>query len=93
MFGVFCLAEKKFGKLLKPFCNVGKLSLTLYVIQIVVGWLGWLIDADGSLIYFGAIPFGDFIVAIFVITLSCILMMLKNEPIETMMRKFEKKFI
>lgn len=93
LLGIFCLIEKAYGMLLKPFCNVGKLSLTLYVIQIVAGWGIQIAGIDRSLMDIGAIPFGDITIAVFVIFLSCILMRLKSSPFETMMRKFEKKFI
>lgn len=49
------------------------------------------IDRSGMDI--GAIPCGDVMVALFVILLGCILMKFKKSPFETMMRKFEKKFI
>lgn len=41
----------------------------------------------------GAIPCGDVMVALFVILLGCIFMKFKKSSFETMMRKFEKKFI
>ena len=93
--GVFCLIGKKYKKMLKPFCNVGKLSLTLYMIQIVAGWLLSLIDTDwtNALMYMGSIPLGDIMVAIFVILLSCVFLKFKSSPFENMMRKFEKNFV
>ncbi len=93
LLGIFCLVEKAYGRFLKPFCNVGKLSLTLYVIQIVAGWGLQIAGIDRSLMDIGAIPCGDVMVAIFVILLGCIFMGFKSGPFETMMRKFEKKFI
>lgn len=93
LLGLFCLAGRSFGMLLKPFCNVGKLSLTLYMIQIIAGWGLQMVSADGSLIDIGAIPFGDIMVAIFVLLLSCLFMRFKNGPFEALLRRFEKKFI
>lgn len=93
LLGIFCLVEKAYGRFLKPFCNVGKLSLTLYVIQIVAGWGLQIAGIDRSLMDIGAIPCGNVMVAIFVILLGCIFMQFKSGPFETMMRKFEKKFI
>ncbi len=93
--GVFCLIGAKYKKLLKPLCNVGKLSLTLYVIQIAAGWLLCLINTDwtNALLDLGSIPLGDVIVAVFVILLSYLLVKAKISPFENMMRKFEKNFI
>ena len=93
LLGIFCLAGKACGMFLKPFCNVGKLSLTLYVIQIVAGWGIQIAGIDRSGMDIGAIPCGDVMVALFVILLGGILMKFKKSPFETMMRKFEKKFI
>lgn len=93
LLGIFCLVEKAYGMFLKPFCSVGKLSLTLYVIQIAAGWGLQVAGIDRSSIDIGAIPCGDVMVAVFVILLSCIFLRFKNGPFETMMRKFEKKFI
>ncbi len=93
LLGIFCLAGKAYGMFLKPFCNVGKLSLTLYVIQIVAGWGIQIAGIDRSDIDIGAIPCGDVMVALFVILLSCIFMRFRKSPFEIMMREFEKKFI
>lgn len=93
LLGIFCLAGKSCGMFLKPFCNVGKLSLTLYVIQIVAGWGIQIAGIDRSGMDIGAIPCGDVMVALFVILLGCIFMRFNKSPFETMMRKFEKKFI
>lgn len=93
LLGIFCLIEKSYGMFLKPFCNVGKLALTLYVIQIVAGWGLRIVDPDGPLMNIGVIPFGDVMLAIFVILLSYIFMRFSSGPFETVMRKLEKKFI
>lgn len=93
LLGIFCLVGKAYGMFLKPLCNVGKLSLTLYVIQIVAGWGIQIAGIDRSYIDIGAILCGDVMVAIFVILLSCIFMRFKSGPFESMMRKFENKFI
>ena len=89
LLGMFCLIEKVHGMFLRPFCNVGKLSLTLYVIQIVVGWGLEVVGVDRSFM----VPCGDIMVAILVIFLGYIFMKFKSSPFETMMRTFEKKFI
>ena len=84
LFGFLCLSGKKCGALLKPFCNAGKLSLTLYVIQIVVGWGLQIVAPDQALKFIGAIPCGDIIITVLVIYLSYIFIKFKAGPIEAM---------
>lgn len=94
LFGVLCLIGNKCGKLLRPFCNVGKLSLTLYVIQIVLGWALLSINTEWALALMdiGSIPFGGILMAIVVILWSMVSIKFKCSPFESLMRKFEKKF-
>ncbi len=95
LFGVLCLVGNKYGKILKLFCNVGKLSFTMYVLQIVLGWALQSMNTEWSLALMGigSIPFGGILMAIVVIVLSMIFTKFQCSPFETMMRKFEKKFI
>lgn len=95
LFGVLCMVGNKYGKVLKIFCNAGKLSLTLYVFQIVLGWALQSINTEWALAVMdiGSIPFGGILTAAVVIVLSMIFTKLKCCPFETMMRRFEKKFI
>lgn len=93
LFGFLCLAEKKYGMLLKPFSNAGRLSLTLYVTQIIAGWGLQVISAESILMDMGAVPFGDILTAVSVIFLSCLFTRFKNGPFEALLRMFEKKFI
>lgn len=95
MFGALCLVGNKYGKILKIFCNAGKLSLTLYVLQIVLGWALQSVNTEWSLALMdiGSIPFGGILTAVVVIVWSIIFTKLKCSPFENMMRRFEKKFI
>lgn len=95
LFGALCLIGNKYGKILIPFCDAGKLSLTLYVLQIVLGWALQSINTEWALALMdiGSIPFGGILTAVIVIVLSMIFTKLKCSPFETMMRRFEKKFI
>ena len=95
LFGVLCMVGNKYGKVLKIFCSAGKLSLTLYVLQIVLGWALQSISTEWSLALMdiGSIPFGGILMAVVVIVLSMMLTKLKCSPFENMMRRFEKKFI
>lgn len=93
LFAVFLLIGEKYQKLLKPFCNAGKLALTLYVLQIAAGWEILMFGGENMDIGIGGVPFGDVIIIVLVILLAWIFTKFKIRPFEVMIRKFENLFI
>lgn len=87
--GVMCLLEKKCYIFLKPFSMVGQAALTLYVLQIVLGW-GFSLAGIGY-DYLGAVFLGDILVAALT-TVFGVLICLSGGPVERLMRRFEEIF-
>lgn len=93
LFGILLWIGEKFQKLLKPFCNAGKLALTLYVLQVVAGWVILLCGGGNMDIGIGGVPFGDILIIVLVILLAWIFTKFKIRPFEAMIRKFESLFL
>lgn len=87
--GFMCLIEKKYSIILKPFSLVGQVALTLYFLQIVIGWI---LSITGIEYSFGSIFLGDVIVAVLTTIVGCLFTYFSSGPIEGMMRRFENIF-
>ncbi len=88
--GGMCLIERKIPVVLKPFSLAGQIALTLYAIQIILGWLLALLGAEYDFI--GSMFLGDIMVAVLTIVLGVILVRWKDVLIEGIMRRFERLF-
>lgn len=87
--GVTILLESRIPVLLKPFAMTGQVALTLYVLQIVIGWVLLLFGVETD---FGSFVLGDILVAVMTVVIGCILVKTIGGPIEKTMRKFENLF-
>lgn len=87
--GLMCLIEKKYSIILKPFSLVGQVALTLYSLQIVIGWI---LSISGIEYNLGSMFLGDIMVAVLTTIVGCLLASLPSGPIEEIMRRFEKVF-
>lgn len=87
--GVSCLLENKCPIILKPFTWVGKAALTLYALQII---LGWLFSLSGTNYGYGNWFLGDILVAVLTVIAGFLLSRLRSAPVEKAMRQFEKLF-
>lgn len=87
--GGMCLIERKLPGILKPFSLAGQTALTLYAIQII---LGWLLALSGVEYDIGSIFLGDIMVAVLTTVLGVLLARWKDVLIEGAMRRFERLF-
>ena len=87
--GGMCLIERKLPVILKPFSMAGQVALTLYAIQII---LGWLLALSGMEYDIGSMFLGDIMVAVLTTVMGIILVRWKDVLIEGIMRKFEQLF-
>lgn len=92
LFGTLCLMERKYCLVLKPFCGVGRMALTLYVAQFVIAWLLLLAGDDITGSNIGGVLFGDVLVAVIVLIIGCLPKKNQNGPFETAIRCFEQLF-
>lgn len=90
--GLICLIAKKSTAILKPFSAVGRVALTLYTVQFVIAWGLKIVGIDVTSIDIGAIPFGDILVASVTLIAGCLLTILPNGPLESLIRRFERMF-
>ncbi|BCN29221.1 DUF418 domain-containing protein [Anaeromicropila herbilytica] len=90
--GLLCLISKKNTAILKPFSAVGRVALTLYVVQFVIAWGFNIVGIDVTSIDIGAILFGDILVAIAVLIAGGLLTRLPIGPLESLIRHFEGLF-
>lgn len=88
--GAAVLLEKKAPMLLKPFSAVGQVALTMYVLQIVIGWLLSLFEIELGI---GNLMFGDIGVLAVTTIAGVLLSKLRFVSVEGMLRRFEKLFI
>lgn len=68
---------------------VGQVALTLYSLQIAIGWI---LSLSGGEYDLGSIFMGDIMVAVLTVIVGCLLSRLPNGPIEAILRRFEKVF-
>lgn len=92
LFGLLLLVEQKFRGTLKPFVAPGRVALTLYVAQFIWVWIKAISGGVFTNFNIGSIPFGDVILAVFVISLGWLFYMWHNGPLESMIRWFEGLF-
>lgn len=90
LLAVILLLEKKISLVLKLLAKVGQTALTLYSVQFIIAWILMLIGINPTAI--GQFPFGDIVTSIFVLFIGCLISLLKNPPLETAIRKFERLF-
>ncbi|WP_368650713.1 TGS domain-containing protein [Bacillus inaquosorum] len=87
--GLVCLVPKKTSVMLMPFAAVGRVALTMYAAQFVVIWG---LEIAGINYDFGAIPFGDLLVATAVLVMGWLIARFPAGPLETSMRRFDRIF-
>ncbi|MEC5228708.1 TGS domain-containing protein [Bacillus inaquosorum] len=87
--GLVCLVPKKTSVMLMPFAAVGRVALTMYAAQFVVIWG---LEIAGINYDFGAIPFGDLLVATAVLVMGWLIARFPTGPLETSMRRFDRIF-
>lgn len=71
--GVLQLLERKYRRLLKPFCRVGQTALTMYTLQFIIVWF---LEITGIPYGYGELPFGDILVAAAAVLTGCLLVKL-----------------
>ncbi len=88
--GVCGIIENYIKVILIPFVKVGKAALSLYTLQIIIGWFLILIEIDFGI---GDMIFGDILVAIITILFGYVFGLFGEAPVEKMLRKVETLFI
>lgn len=88
--GAVLLLERKLPVLLKPFSKVGQVALTMYVLQIVIGWALSLLQIELEI---GNLFFGDIGVLVVTTIVGMLLSKVQSISVEGMLRRFEKIFI
>ncbi len=90
---LFFVGRGRASGILKPLAVVGKLSLTMYVLQFILAWALMIGGIDVTGLGIGGIPFGDMLVSAAVLAAGFLLSKGKEGPMESLMRRFEKMFV
>ena len=90
LLGAVLLLEKRFPCILSPFAKTGRVALTLYSLQFVFAWFLMLLDRDPTSLAQSAA--GDLAIVLVTLMAGWILCCRKTGPLETAIRRFERKF-